>query len=133
MATNNRREVAKRLAQEIAVTTDPKTLSELTRQYAKVLPKKRSRRKPVEVKKNDPIKQAGRLSKRMHTGSAVDDLSEGDWLIHSMVVEFEAKEREHRIRTGRQLTQTEKDALLAEVQGSLSADDLEALNTEKTV
>lgn len=133
MGTNNRREIAKRLKEEIDKATDPQTVIELSRQYAKMQPKKRRQRKPVEVKKNAPIKQTGLLSKRADTGSAVDDLSNRDWLIHAMVIEFETKEREHIIRTGRQLTQAEKDALWAEVSGLLSAEDVEVLNTKKPV
>ena len=42
MGKNNRREVAKRLTQQIAETKDdPQTLIELTKQLAKVLPKRR--------------------------------------------------------------------------------------------
>lgn len=48
MGKNNRREVAKRLTQEISVTTDTATLLELSKQLTKVLPKRRRTRKPLE-------------------------------------------------------------------------------------
>jgi hypothetical protein len=47
MGKNNRREVAKRLTQEIAAATDPETLIRLTTQLTKVLPKRRRTRKPL--------------------------------------------------------------------------------------
>ncbi len=84
----SKREIAKRLEQEIAVTTDPKTLIELTRQLAKMQPKQRLRRKPVEVKKSNPIPKPTR------TGSAVDDLSEEERLNHDVVIRAEEIIRE---------------------------------------
>jgi len=81
MGNNNRREVAKRLTQEIGVTTDPKTLIELSKQLAKVLPK---RRRVSEQKQQ----------KSLRTGSMLDNLSEEERLTHNIVIRAEEIIRE---------------------------------------
>ena len=114
MGKNNRREVAKRLTQEIAVTTDTKTLLELSKQLTKVLPKRRRTRKPLE----EPKKTLA--------------IPDGNQVLNRVVVEIESK---CKGRGGwSALTRADKDTLLAEVKNSLSVEEcaaLEALDTEK--
>ncbi len=118
MSKTNRREVAKRLTQEISVTTDTDTLIRLTRQLAKVLPKQRRTRKLVERPK--PI-----------DGLKMPD---GRKTLNRLVLQIEEKCK------GRggwlALKRVEKDALLAEAKATLSAEEraaIEALGTTKIV
>lgn len=63
MGKNNRTEVAKHLTQQISATTDPQTLIELTKQLAKVMPK---RRQPAEKsKKNAPLPDGRQVFSRV--------------------------------------------------------------------
>jgi hypothetical protein len=120
MGKTNRTEVVKRLTQEIEVTTDPKTLIELSRQLVKLLPKPkqvrgRPRKVAEEPKKNLP-------------------LPDGKQVLNRLVLKVEAK---CKVRGGwSALMRADKDTLLAEATKSLSAEEceaLEALNTEKVV
>ena len=88
MGKNNLKEVIKRLKEEIEKTTDPETVIRLTEQLTKVLPKKRRVRPPLREPKSNPI------PKRPIEGSAVDDLSDDEWLIHKIVVRAEEIVRE---------------------------------------
>ncbi len=130
MSKSHRKEIAKRLKQEIDACTDPETLIRLTTQYAKVLPKQRRTRKLVE---KTPITQPDRLSKRRDTGTEVDRLADAEWLLHDTVLQIEAK---CRARGGwLKLTRAEKDTIKAEVIGKLTAEEraaIEALGTRST-
>jgi hypothetical protein len=103
----SKREVAKRLEQEIAVTKDPKTLIELTRQHAKMQPKQRLRRKRAEKPAEGSKKN--RSLREIYTGSVFDALSDEKLVIHHLVIMIENKQRE----LGRKLTETEKEEIVA--------------------
>lgn len=90
MSQNSRREVAKRLKEEIDKATDPKTLAELTRQYAKVMPKQRRVRKPLE----EPKKESNPIAKPTRTGSGLDDLPPEKRLVFDIVIRAEQIELE---------------------------------------
>ncbi len=114
MGTNNRREVAKRLAQEIAKTTDPKTLIELSSLLAKMQPTKRRQRKPVEKPAEGPKKKKRSL-REIYTGSVYKAMSDDDLVIHHLVMLIEKRQREQ----GRKFTPAERDAFVAQVLGSV--------------
>ena len=82
MSKNNRTQVARRLTEEINQTTDPQTLIELTKQLAKVLPKRRG------------VKKSNSASQRPSTGSMVDNMPEDERLTHDIVVRAEKIIRE---------------------------------------
>jgi hypothetical protein len=72
MGTNNRREVAKRLKEEIDKTTDPQTLIELSNLLAKMQPKKRRQRKPEAIE----------TVQKSNGGISIMDTPEGSRLDH---------------------------------------------------
>ncbi len=112
MGTTNKREVAKRLKEEIWKTTDPKLMVELTRQLAAISPKTtRRKRKPVE-KPAERLKK-NRSLREIYTGSVYDAMSDDKLVIHHLVLQIEKKQK----TTGTQfanLTQAEQAAWSAE-------------------
>lgn len=140
MAKTNQKAAAKRLTELIAVTTDPAMLVQLTKQLRMISPKQRyvkRPRKPVEQKPLENVrgrKQGSILSKV--TGSAVDILSDAGKVLHHLVTEIEKSRREHKTRTGQELTETEKSVLHEKLIGDLSTEEvaaLEGLETEQLV
>ena len=111
---SHRKEVAKTLQAQIAATTDPKLIIELSNQLSKFLPRPRQARRPRKPVEVAPSKSKVSLLTRMHH-NGVDELSPLNRLIHFNVVEFEKREKEHRKRTGQQLDEVEKKTLLMEV------------------
>lgn len=109
MSTTNRREVAKRLTREIAVTTDPETLIRLTTQLAKMLPKRamgRPRKPAGEAKQNLPA-------------------PDGKEVLLRLVLQIESK---IKARGGwSALARPEQEALLTEAKNSISAAERAAL------
>jgi hypothetical protein len=102
MSQSHRSEVAKHLKEQIAVTTDPKQLAELTREFNKLSRLRKGKRKPsktVSVPKGN--------------------LPDGKQVFNRMVDMIEAKRRKYE----RELTQTEKDTTREEVLKTLSEEE----------
>jgi hypothetical protein len=125
MSKNNKREAAKKLMEQIEATDDPKLLVKLTSALARVSPKPK-RRKPDEPQR--PRKTANPILDAV-TGSMLDNLPDGERVLHHLVLQIEAK---CRGRGGwNALTRAEKDAHLAEGTKTLSEQEraaIEALN-----
>jgi len=118
MGKNNRKEVAKRLTEEILKTEDPAMVVELSRQLAKVLPKKSTPRKPV-----DKPKKIHSSILDVRTGSAVDDLADWEKVRHHLVVQIEKRQRD----IGRELTHAELVVFGEEVTKNFSEREAAAL------
>jgi hypothetical protein len=115
MGTSNKREVAKRLKEEILKTTDPKLMAELTRQLAAISPKTtRRNRKPVE--KPQQVLKKNRSLREIYTASRCDEMSDGELVVHHLVLQIETKQKAN----GTKFTKAERDALIAELKNSLS-------------
>ena len=126
MSKHNRTEVVRVLREQMEATKDPQTKVDLAKQLAKLLPKPRQVRRPRKVEATPTkVKKASLLTK-VH-GSAVDQLSPIRKLIHFCVLEFEKRKAEHKKRTGQELTEAEKKALVREaalfVHAQLTAED----------
>jgi hypothetical protein len=130
MSKQHRTQMIKSLKEAMEKTKDPEMLIKLSEQAEKLMPKpgKETRgRKP-----NDATTPSNKKSSILHrvTGSAVDALSDGEKVTHHLVVEFEKRQREH----GRELAETERNALWEELKEGLSVEEraaLETLNTDE--
>ena len=71
---SHRKEVAKTLQQQIAATTGPKLIIELSNQLSKLLPRPRQARRPRKPEEVAPSKSKISLLTRIHH-NGVDDLS----------------------------------------------------------
>lgn len=124
MAKNNRNEVAKRLTQEIKTTKDPQTLIELTKQLAKVLPKRKSVAKPTP----------GPKSTYVPNGSAMGSLPLGEQTLNRVVMALEDASRKCRLEQGRDWTEVEKYVVLQQTFTAFSDNERAAyfaLDTER--
>src|SRR5690242_20716977 len=118
MSKHNRTEVVKVLRQQMEAATDPKEKVELAKQLARLLPKPRQARRPrkTEVTPTPPSNNKVSILDRV-TGSAVDDLSDGEKVFNSLVCEVEKMQREQH----RKFTPEERNSTLTKLVGGLSA------------
>jgi hypothetical protein len=132
---SHRKEVAKTLQAQIAATTDPKLIIELSNQLSKFLPRPRQARRPRKPVEAAPSKGKASLLTRVHH-NGVDDLSPTKKFSHFIVIEFEKGVKEHRKSTGRELTEVEKETLWVYVQcvlvGQLTEEDRTLLLADTT-
>src|SRR5690349_14441114 len=98
MSKHNRTEVVKVLRQQMEAATDPKEKVELAKQLAKLLPKPRQARRP----RRTDAKPTAQSSKKVSvidtiTGSALDQLPDGEKVLHWLVMQVEKMEsQQHR-------------------------------------
>ena len=119
MSKHNRTEVIKLLRQQMDVETDPLKKLEYAKQIAKLLPRPRQARRPRKPEV-DPTRKNVSIIDRV-TGSAVDDLSDGERIAHHLVVLIE---NQCRARGGwKGLTRADKDILLEAAKATLSERD----------
>jgi hypothetical protein len=116
-----RTKLIKTLEQQIEATSDPQIKADLSRQLTKLVTTAKRRGRPRKPEATARLKGNASLLTRIHH-NGVDDLSPQNKLIHFQVVEFEKREKEHRKRTGQQLTEVEKKTLWAEVHAFIDAE-----------
>jgi hypothetical protein len=120
--------VIKSLEEQIAATKDPKIKADLTRQLTKLATYKPTAR---YLKRDDKVTSSRSSILDKITGTMVDDLPDGERVMHHLVLHIEAQ---CKGRGGwNALTRAEKDVLLAEATKTLSERDraaYEALGTE---
>src|SRR6266852_4491675 len=131
---SHRKEVAKKLKEQIDAATDPMVIATLSNQLSKFLPRPRQARRPRKPEAA-PSKAKVSLLTRIHH-NAVDDLSPTKKFSHFIVIEFEKGRKEHRKSTGRELTEAEKETLWVYVQcfmvGQLTEEDRTLLLADTT-
>ncbi len=124
MSTSHRREVAKRLKQEIDATTDPQRIIELSNALAKFTPRPRqARRGPRKVEATKSPSKVSIID--TITGSALDELSDGKKMLFWLVKQIEKMRKEKK-------TKAEQDALIQELYAGLSERDRAALDALDT-
>jgi hypothetical protein len=113
MSKSYRKEVLKRLQQELDATTDTKEIIRISNAIAKLTPTPKQRR---TRKASGAPKTVSRFTEP--TGTTVDQLSEGARIVHHLVLlaEQKCKGRDGWLA----LTRAEKDTILAEVRATLS-------------
>jgi hypothetical protein len=127
MSKSNRKEILKRLTEEIKNTTDPKQLAELTRQFNKLSSLKKEKRASSRAETTTPSNTKLSIIDRV-TGSAVDTLSDGRKVINWLVCEVEKMQREQH----RKFTAEERKAMFDKLIAGLSARDRAALESADT-
>ncbi len=127
MSKQHRTKLIKSLEQQLEATTDPKIKADISRQLTKLLSKptrKGSSRKPEATSQS---KKTGSL-RDIYTTWPYREMSLSKIVVNHGVLQWEKKGRELK----RKLTQTEKEAVFAEVMASLSAEDRAALEAESS-
>jgi hypothetical protein len=122
MSKSNRKEILKRLTEEIKNTTDTKQLAELTRQFNKLSSLKKDKRASTK-KEVTPSNKKGSILDTI-TGSA----SDGEKMLCWLIQQIEKMQREQH----RKFTTEERTAVLDKLIEGLSAREraaLEALST----
>src|SRR5207302_6063676 len=109
MSKHDRKEVAKRLREQIEKTTDPEQLIKLTREYNRLTNPRYGKKAVKEAK---PSKNPRSL-RDLHPGWG--NMSDDEVLLQHLVLEIEKKRRERRKEYGRELTEAEKQAISTEV------------------
>ena len=135
MSKQHRTRLIKSIEQQLEETTDPKIKADLSRQLTKLLSSPRQPSRAAQ-KAGEKPKNKNRSLREIYTGSVYDAMSDGELVLHHLVVQFETKDKEHRIRTGQKFTKPERDALVKELKDSLSAEELaayEALHNDEAV
>jgi hypothetical protein len=110
---SHRKEVAKKLQEQIAATTDPKLIIELSNQLSKFLPRPRQARRPRKAEVTPPSKN--RSLREKYTGSVYEQMSDGDLVCWHLVFEIEKRQR-----MGFLTNRAERTAFKAEVLASLT-------------
>ena len=127
MSKSYRKEVLKRLQQELNETTDTKEIIRIGNTIAKLTkPKQRrgrpSNKKPVEATpSHTKLSIIGRI-----TGSAVDNLSDGEKVLNWLVVEVEKMQKEQH----RKFTTEEQRTVFGKLIEGLSARDRAAFESQ---
>src|SRR5262249_55521807 len=115
-----RKEVAKRLAEAIAVTTDPKQLAELSRQFNTL-----SRlRKGKRVRRNTDAatpSQKNRSLREIYTGSVYEVMSDGELVLNHLVLQIEKRQKAGELKT-----EAERDVFIKEMLGHLPENECAA-------
>jgi len=132
MSKQHRTKLIKSLEQQLEATTDPKIKADLSRQLTKLLSKstrKGSSRKPEASGRvfGQPQPSTKLSIIDRVTESAVDQLPDGEKVLHYLVVEVEKMEKKQKF------TSEEQKAAFDKLIAELSARDraaLEALSTE---
>ena len=130
VSKNTRRESAKRLAQQIVVTTNHEQLADLTRVQNKQSRLGKANRVLHETGTAPSNKKSSILTRVK--GSGVDDLTDGERVLYRLLIELEKRTTKHP----RDFTDDELRAVLDELFGSLSSEEraaFEALNVEKVI
>jgi hypothetical protein len=121
---SHRKEVAKKLQEQIAATTDPKLIIELSNQLSKFLPRPRQARRPRKPEATSPTKKARSLRELCPDSQS----SHGNLVLNYLVVQIEK-----RRKAGELQTKAEYAAFVVETLKSLTDEDraaYEALCTE---
>jgi hypothetical protein len=114
MSKQHRTEVIKILREQMEEATDPKTKVDLAKQLARLLPRPRQARRPRKPEATAPTKKARSLRER-YTGSVYEQMSDGDLVLHHIVLEIEKRQR-----LGFLTNRAERTAFKAEVLASLT-------------
>lgn len=110
---SHRKEVAKKLQEQIAATTDPKLIIELSNQLSKFLPRPRQARRPRKPEATSPSAKTW-WGREIYTGSVFDAMTDNELIVHHMVVLCEKKKK-----VGECKTKAEREVVIAEVLESL--------------
>jgi hypothetical protein len=123
MSKSYRKEVLKRLNQELDATTDTKEIIRIGNTIAKLTKPKNRVGRPSTKKAAAPSNNNSSILNRV-TWSAVDQLSPKDKLCHFVIVQWEKERR----KLGRKLTEAEQKAIWESFIASLSDEDRAALD-----
>ena len=123
MSKHARVEAIRKLKEQLQLANDPETVLRITNQIAKLTPKPRQARRPRKSQETSAPPSGKRiLILNRVTGTAVDQLSPKEKLMNYLVEEYEKRCRA-RGKTFSDLSRAEKDAMSAELMGSLSAEE----------
>lgn len=125
MSKSYRKEVLKRLQQELNESTDTKEIIRIGNAIAKLTKPKRPVGRPPQKKPAQAAPSKPSVLYR-ETGSAVDSLSTKERLLNYLVVEYEKRCRAQS-KPFSALSRAEKDAMYTEVMATLSDEDRAAL------
>lgn len=126
MGKNNRTEVIKVLRQQMEEATDPQAKVGFAKQIAKLLPRPRQARRPRRTETTPSNKP--RSLREIYTGSVYDEMTDGEVVLHHLIVEIEKRQR-----AGELQTKAERAVFIAEVVRTLLENEraaFEALNAE---
>ena len=129
MSKHDRKEVAKRLREQIEETTDPEQLIKLTREYNRLTNPRYGSKRVSRKPETTPSTTKSSIIDRV-TGSALDQLPDSEKVLNWLVVEIEKMQREQK----RTFTTEERRDVLEKLIDGLSAHDraaLESWNTER--
>lgn len=92
---SHRKEVAKKLKEQIDAATDPMVIASLSNQLSKFLPRPRQARRPRKPVEAAPSKNTwwGRI---LYTGPVFDAMSDAALMVHHMAVLRECKTQAER-------------------------------------
>lgn len=128
MGRNARKEAIVILRDQIAKAADnPKLTMQLTRQLSKLLPQKKN---PVGRPRNTPPPTPFEFSPESthhHNGSMMDDLPLGEQTALRVVLALEAERKRRGFAGEREMTQTDRDALINETKAGFSDGERAAL------
>jgi hypothetical protein len=118
MSKSHRREVAKKLQEQISAATDPMVIAELSNQLSKFLPRpKQVKRRSQKPETTSPSKK-GRSLREKYTGSVYEQTSDGDLVCWHLVFEIEKRQRMGFLKN-----RAERTAFKAEVLASLTVEE----------
>jgi molybdopterin converting factor small subunit len=127
MSKHARVEAIRKLKEQLATATDPETIVKITNSIAKLSPRPRQARRPRRVEATVPSSKKVSILDRV-TGSAVDQLPDGEKVFHGIIEQVEKMQREQH----RHLTADEQKAVIAKLIDELSARDRLALESRYT-
>jgi len=80
---SHRKEVAKKLKEQIDAATDPMVIASLSNQLSKFLPRPRQARRPRKPEATSPTKNTWWGSK-LYTGPVYDAMTDNELIVHHM-------------------------------------------------
>jgi hypothetical protein len=110
---HTRTKLIKSLEQQIEAATDPQLKADLSRQLTKVVTRPGRRGRPRKSEATPPSKKTW-WAREIYTGSVFDAMSDVELMVHHIVLLCEKKKK-----VGECKTKAERDAVTAEVLGSL--------------
>jgi hypothetical protein len=126
MGRSARREAIVKLREQIAAATDPEVVIRLTRQLSKLLPKKKAvMGRPRTTPAQSPVTSPE--STYVPNGSMMDDLPLGEQTALRVVLALEAERKRRGFAGEREMTQTERSALINKTKAGFSDEERAAL------